>query len=754
MSAVPSNPAIHFRTCPLCEGMCGLEIKLDAGRIESVRPDKANVWSRGHICPKGTTLGALHDDPDRIRKPMIRDGDTWREVGWEEALQRCEQLIHKVRAEYGPQAMSAYTGNLVGKLFDTGRYLMLFFTKAKLGSRYSSTTVDQQPKNLSSMLLYGDMWKIPVPDIDNTDLFVIFGANPSASKGSIFSHRDVMGAIRALRARGGRVIVVDPVQTGTAQKADQWISVVPGTDAALLFAIVHTLFAESRVRLGHLENLVNGVDAVRQAAEPFSPEAVTQFCGVPAETIRTLARTIADAPSAAVYGRIGLCTQRFGSLASWLIDVIAILTGNLDRRGGLMFSTQVAPHMALTPPYPADVPILGKRSRVRGVQAVIGQLPASCLAEEIDTPGEGQVKGLFTIGANPVLSAPGSGRLDAALPLLDFMICMDNYLNETTRHAHVILPSPSVLETPHWDVWSWPWSLTSGGHYSPTLYPSERMEEWRVVTTLGCLCAGMKIDEIDLDAIDREYFSNMCVQVGLDPEKILAISPTPGPERILDLAIRIGPFGDRFGERPGGATLDTFKTEPHGLLFGVAQPQIRAVLRTRSGKIELAAQHLFNDLPRLRAAMQETRPETLLVSRRHLASMNSWMHNIDVLVKGPERCTLFIHPQDAERIGILDGEVVLVTTAEGSVQVAAEVTAGIRPGVVSLPHGWGHDSAGSRLRVASRRPGINSNLLSPGKLVDEASGNAVVNGIPVTITKLMPAAGMGESAQLETTVSP
>jgi len=622
-------------------------------------------------------------------------------------------------------------------LFDIGRYLMLFFTKAKLGSRYSSSTIDQQPKNLSSMLLYGDMWKIPVPDVDNTDLFVIFGANPSASKGSIFSHRDVMGAIRALRARGGRVIVVDPVRTGTAHKADEWISIIPGTDAALLMAIVHTLFRENRVRLGHLENLVNGLDALKEASGPFSPAAVAEFCGVSAPAIRALALRIADAPSAAIYGRIGLCTQRFGSLASWLIDVVAILTGNLDRRGGLMFSTQVAPHMALTPPYPMNAPLLGKLSRVRGVQTILGQLPASCLAEEIDTPGDGQIKGLFTIGANPVVSVPGSDRLDAALPLLDFMICLDNYMNETTRHAHVILPSPSVLETPYWDVWAWPWSLTSGGHYSAPLYPTDRMDEWRVITTLGCLCAGMSLQEIDLEALDREYFSAMCAQVGLDPQKILALSPTPGPERILDLAIRIGPFGDRYGERPEGVTLETFKKNPHGLLLGAAQPQIREVLRTRSGKVEIAPEHLLNDLPRLRTAMAEERPPTLLVSRRHLSSMNSWMHNVEVLMKGPERCTLFIHPHDAERIGVVDGELVQVTSSEAAVEVAAEVTDAIRPGVVSLPHGWGHDLPGIRLRVAGRRPGVNSNRLNPATFVDEASGNLAVNGVPVTITKIL-----------------
>jgi anaerobic selenocysteine-containing dehydrogenase len=716
--------------------MCGVKITLKSGKIESIRPDHDNVWSRGHICPKGTTLANLHDDPDRIRGPMIRENDRWREAGWEEALRHCEKLIHKVHAAHGSSAMSMFTGNMVGKSFDIGRHLMLFMAQAKLGSYYSSSTVDQQPKNLSSMLLYGDMWKIPIPDIDNTKLFVCMGANPSASKGSILSHRDVMGAIRALRARGGRVIVIDPVQTGTAQKADQWISIVPGTDAALLFAIVHTLFQEQRVRLRHLAHLVNGVDALREAAEPFSPEAVADFCGVPATVIRTLTREISEASSAAVYGRIGLCTQRFGSLASWLIDAIAILTGNMDRFGGLMFSTQTAPHLELTPPYPADAPIFGRRSRVRGARSIIGQLPASCLAEEIDTPGDGQVKGLVTLGANPVVSVPGSDRLDAALPQLDFMISLDNYLNETTRHAHVILPSPSVLESAHWDIWAWPWSLTSGGHYSAPLYKADRMEEWRVLVTLGCLCGGKKLDQIDLDALDRDYFSAMCVQVKVDPAKVLRMSPKPGPERVLELAIRSGPFGDRYGERPDGVTLETFKARPHGILFGPAQPKIEKVLKTPSGKIELAPEHLLNDIPRLRAAMQEPRSETLLVSRRHLNSMNSWMHNIEVLVKGPERCTLFIHPEDAQRIGVADGEVVCVTSTEGSAQVAAEVTDGIRPGVVSLPHGWGHDRPGSRTRVASRRPGVNSNRINPGRLVDEASGNAVVNGVPVKISKV------------------
>ncbi|WP_077033429.1 molybdopterin-dependent oxidoreductase [Pelomonas sp. KK5] len=727
-----SDTTIHRHSCTLCEGMCGIKVEVRGEQVIGIRPDADNVFSRGHICPKGTTLGAVHHDPDRLRRPMIRSGSEWRDAGWDEAFAHIEQLVAGVRERHGPEAFAFYSGNMNKSGFDTARYLMLLAQQARFAQRFSSSSVDQLPKNVSTFLMYGDMWKMPIPDVDRTDLFVIFGGNPSASKGSMFSHRDVMGAIKAMRARGGRLVVVDPVRTGTAQAADQWIGIRPGADAALLMAIVQVLFADGLVRLRHLDGLVNGVDEMRRLSAGYTPERVSTFCGVAPEVIRTLAREIAAAPRAAIYGRIGTCTQEFGTLASWLVDVVAVLTGNLDREGGTMWSDPVAPHLKLTPPYRTDAPLLGPKNRVRGVPGILGNYPASCLAEEIDTPGSGAVRGLLTSGCNPVLSAPGSARLDAALPMLECMVSIDLYINETTRHAHVILPPLSPLEQPHYDVWSWPFSLTVGGHYSAAIFPpKERPAEWRVLARLGSIFGGQP--EADLDALDDAFFARMCQQLGLDPAPVMAQLPERGGERILDLCIRTGPLGDRFGENPGGLSLQSFRDAPDGLLFGHAEPQGAAAYKTPSKRLELAPPYMAGDLPRLEAAMARALPEFVLVSRRNLRSLNSWMHNMQALVKGRDRCTLQIHTEDAARLGIGEGDTVEVTSDSGTVHVAAEPMDDIRRGVVSLPHGWGHGQPGSRMATAAGHPGVNYNLLSPGPLVDAASGNAMLNGIPVRV---------------------
>lgn len=747
MTTTTPDSTVHRRTCPLCEGMCGLKVTVEDAKVISIRPDHDNAFSKGHICPKGTTLGSLHHDPDRVRQPMVRDGDTWRETTWEGAFERIAELVAGVRERHGQEAFAFYSGNMSKGGFDGSRYTALLVRQGRFAQRYSSSSVDQLPKNVTNFLMYGDMWKMPIPDVDRTDLFVIFGGNPAASKGSIFSHPDAMGAIKALRARGGRVIVVDPVRTGTAQVADQWVSIRPGGDAALLLAIVHVLFAEGRVRLKHLEGRVNGLEALREAALDYAPERASAFCGVPAEVIVQLAREISDAPRAAVYGRIGTCTQEFGTLASWLVDVVGALTGNLDAVGGTLWSTQVAPHLALNPALPSDTPLYGKPIRVRGVPGVLGQYPASCLAEEIDTPGPGQIRSLVTMGCNPVLSAPGSARLDAALPQLECMVSIDLYRNETTRHAHVILPALTPLEQPHWDVWAWPFSLTTGGHYSPTLFePVDRPPEWRVLARLGAIMGGNP--QADLDALDDAYFAAMCELKGIPSEVAFSTLPERGGARILDLCIRTGPFGDRFGERPDGMNLQTFIDAPDGIMLGAAGPQGDAGVTTPSGRIELAPPHVLADLPRLERAMASTLPGLVLVSRRHLRSMNSWMHNVDTLVRGKDRCTLHLHTQDAHTLGIAAGDTVEVRSESGAVQVAVEITDDIRPGVVSLPHGWGHGAQGTQTQVAAQHAGININLLSPGPFVDAASGNAVLNGIPVQILRIADA-----SSALSTSVA-
>lgn len=731
LDATPAE-TLHRRTCPLCEGMCGITVTREGNRVTAIRPDKDNVWSRGHMCPKGTTLGELHDDPDRIRVPMIREGERWREASWDEAFAQIETLVAETRARRGEARIASYTGNMSGKGYDAGRYMMLLHGLARFAQSYSSSTVDQQPKNVSAFLMYGNMWKIPIPDVDQTDLLVVIGGNPAESKGSLFSHRDVMGAIRSLRARGGKVIVIDPVQTRTAEAADAWIPIRPGADAALLLGVLHVLFAEDRVTLGALDGLVEGMDVLRDVASRFAPERVAAFCGIEASAIRELAHAISDAPRAAIYGRIGTCTQSFGTLASWLVDALAIATGNMDRVGGLMWSTQVAPHLDLMPPYPATGSVMGPASRVRGVASVLGQYPSSCLAEEIDTEGPGQIHGLVSLGANPVLSAPGSERLDAALAGLDVMVSLDIYVNETTRHAHVILPSPSLLSQAHWDMWAWPWALTSGGHYSPPLFEdTDRPQEWEVMIRLGAILGGHR--DPDLAALDDNYFGGMCDAVGIDRAVAFEALPDHGSERILDLCIRTGPFGDRFGANPDGLTLAHFKAEPGGMLFGPARPQGRAAISTPSGKIEIAHTHFLQDLVRLEDALTHAVPELVLVSRRQLRSLNSWMHNIGSLVSGKPRCTLQIHENDAARLGIRPGQDVRITSQAGSIVAPAEITRKIRPGVVSLPHGWGHEPQDIRLDVAKRHQGSNFNALAPANMIDPASGNAVVNGIPVDV---------------------
>ena len=729
--------AVHYRTCPLCEAMCGLELHVEDGAVRLIRGDRDDVWSHGYICPKGTTLGHLHDDPDRLREPLIRHGERWETASWDEALARCEELIHGVLDRHGKGALTTYIGNPTAHNFSLGRYVALFMGLADFPMIYSAGTVDQWPKNVACALMYGNMWLIPAPDVPRTKFWIVMGANPQASQGSLLACPDLLGEIERIRERGGKTVVIDPRRTGTADKADEWVPIVPGTDAALLLAMVNVLFAEELVDLGDVADLVVGVDAVRAACADFTPEAVAETCGVDAASIRRLARELAASDAGVIYGRIGLCNQEFGTVASWMIDVVNVLTGNFDRPGGMMFGNPIAWSLSSLPnPQWADGYQFGRwRSRVRGAPEVLGQVPVSCLAEEIATPGEGQLRGVITIAGNPVISSPDAGRLDAALPSLECLISVDNYMNETTRHAHVILPGLSALEQPHYDELIWSWASRSAGNFSPAVFPptTDRPAEWELLTRLGALCAGMRGADIDVAALDDGFFSSLVQAKGLDPAAVMSHYHEGGPERLLDLTIRTGPWGDRYGEDPDGLTLASFRAAPHGIDRGAMVPRAREVVSTPSGKIELAPDYIVDDLPRLKARLRRRRDGLLLVSRRHLRSNNSWMHNVPVLVKGKDRCTLLIHPKDAARTGVQDGALARVSSEAGAIDVPVEVSDEMMPGIVSLPHGWGHTKEGMRLAVARDHPGVNNNLLAPGTLVDERSGNAIVNGIPVEV---------------------
>jgi anaerobic selenocysteine-containing dehydrogenase len=729
----------HLYTCPLCEAMCGLEIHVDQGRVAGIRGNRDDVWSHGHLCPKGASLGALHEDPDRIRAPMIKIDGQWQEVSWQRAFERCTELLAPVIDKHGIGAVTAYTGNPLAHSFSLGRYTGILLGLSGIPISYSPGTVDQWPKNLSSHLMYGGWWTFPVPDIERTDLLVVMGANPAASQGSLLAAPDVMGILGRIRQRG-TVIVVDPVRTATAAKADEWLPITPGTDAAFLLAIVHTLFDEGLVNLGRVADHVDGVETMRTVAADWPAERVAETTGIPAQRIKELARELAGTERAVVYGRIGLCNQEFGSLASWLVDVVNILTGHLDTPGGAMFPRPAAWSVTVQPiPGLEDgVPQFGRYStRVRGAKEVLGQVPVSCMVEEMETPGEGQLKALITVAGNPVLSTPAGHRLDAVLPELEAMISVDLWRNETTRHADVILPGLSPLEQPHHDDLILQFAINSVANYSPPVFAPEdpeRPHEWEILIRLTGLCTGTPAEDVDVSVLDDGFFDYMCFTQGLDGAEIRAHYDHGGPERMLDLTLRTGPFGDRYGENPDGLTLAKLKQQPNGVNFGPMVPRVPEVLGTADRMIRVAPQYLLDDLPRLAARIERAPDGLVLVSRRHLRSNNSWLHNVQALMKGKDRCTLLMHPEDAQRRGLSSGDSVTVTSSGGSIEVPVELTDAIKPGVVSMPHGWGHGQTGTRLAVANGTPGVNTNILSPVDFLDEPSGNGALNGIPVTVS--------------------
>ncbi|TGN73253.1 molybdopterin oxidoreductase family protein [Streptomyces bauhiniae] len=738
-------PRTALRICPLCEATCGLTLTIEGTRVTAARGDRDDVFSKGFICPKGASFGALDADPDRLRNPLVRENGELREASWEEAFDAVARGLRPVVERYGADALGVVLGNpnvhtMAGALYPT-----VLLGAVRTRSLFTASTVDQMPKHVSSGLLFGDANAIPVPDLDHTGHLLLIGANPLESNGSLCTAPDFPGKLKALKARGGTLTVVDPRRTRTAKLADRHLAIRPGADALLLAAMTTVLFEEGLVDLGDLAPHVDGLPELREAIADFTPESVAGACDVDPDTIRTLARELAAAPAAAVYARIGSCTVPHGTLASWLVDVLNTLTGNLDRPGGALFP-QAATDRTPRPAGPGRGFSLGRwHSRVRRLPEAKGELPLSALAEEIDTatPEGEPLRALIVIAANPVLSAPDGDRLDKALGSLDFMVSVDPYLNETSRHAHVVLPPPPPAQSPHHDFAFNTLAVRNQVRYTRPAVPLEpgRMAETEILARLILAASGMHgADPAAVDTMVIDQTLGKAAQDphspvhGRDPRELAArLTGADGPERRLDLMLRLGPYGDGFGARPDGLTLARLLENPHGIDLGPLRPRLPQPLKTPSGKVELLPAPIAADLPRLREALRERPTGLVLVGRRHLRSNNSWLHNVPALTGGTNRCTLHLHPEDAARLGVRDGEPVRIKGAGGEVTAPAEVTDAIRPGVVSLPHGWGHDRPGTRLGHAGREPGVNVNQLLDGTLLDPLSGNAVLNGIPVRV---------------------
>ncbi|HEY3556205.1 MAG TPA: molybdopterin-dependent oxidoreductase [Kribbella sp.] len=691
---------VRRTSCNLCEAICGVLVTVEDGRVTDIRGDESDPLSRGHICPKAVALRDLQDDPDRLTTPVRRTPDGWQQIGWEAAYELVVDRLTGIQKQHGRNAVGVYLGNPNVHSLGALTHMPTMVRQLRTRNRFSATSIDQLPQMLASYLLYGHQLMVAVPDIDRTSYLLMLGANPLASNGSMMTAPGFGKRLQDLRKRGGKLVVVDPRRTETAAVSDEHHFVRPGTDAAFLLALVHQVISDGHARVAPY---VDGLAVVEAAVEKWTPERAAAVTGIPAEVIRRVAREFAAAERAACYGRVGVSTQQFGAICQWAIQVLNIITGNLDRPGGTMF------------PQPAVNTLLGLgrghvgvwKSRVRGLPEFGGELPVPVMAEEILTPGDGQIRAMLTVAGNPVLSTPDGRRLDEALDSLEFMVAIDPYINETTRHADVILPPAPPLERDHYDIVFHQLAVRNTARWNDAVLPkpASARHDWEIFRDLG------------LALVRRTPWSRRRAEV-------TARLRTP-PRWIVDAGLRIGPYRLSVGK---------LRRSPGGIDLGPLQPALPGALRQKSKRIDLAQPMILDDLPRLDALAPLSSGELLLIGRRHLRSNNSWMHNSQRLVKGRPRHHLLMHPDDLADRDLADGQLVTVTSAAGSLSVEVAASNDIMPGVVSLPHGFGHNRPGSRLTVANQVPGPSANDITDPNLTDPVAGTAAVNGVPVTVT--------------------
>ena len=690
----------HYRACHLCEAICGLKIEVEDGKVIDIRGDENDPLSRGHVCPKAVALKDLHEDPDRLRKPVRKvvgdDGSVdWQEITWDEALNTTAQRLAEIYQRHGVHAIGIYMGNPSVHNYGMMTHQAALFSHIRTNNRFSATSVDQLPHHLVGIWLFGHKLMFPIPDIDRTDYFLMLGANPIASNGSIWTVPDVRRRIKDLKKRGGKLVVIDPRRTETAELASEHHFIRPGTDAAFLLALLNTLFAEDLADPGALSPFVSGLDTVATACADFTPEAVAAFCGIEAGEIRRIAQELAAAGAGICYGRMGVSTQAFGALCQWLIQIINIATGNLDRPGGMLFALPAFDNVANT----GRGGFARHHSRVRGLPEFDRELPAAALAEEITTPGDGQIRALFTGAGNPVLSTPNGRQLDDALEELEFMVSLDPFINETTRHADIILPPSSPLEHDHYDIGFHVNAIRNTARMNEPVFekPEGSLHDWEIFNELG-----------------RRFAE----QMGTESRE------TPEPRLLVDMALQAGPYE---------LDLEALEENPSGIDLGPLQSQLPERLFTPDKTIRCDTPEPLADIERLREGLHGNRDELLLIGRRHVRSNNSWMHNYRRLVKGKPRCTLMMHPRDMASRNIRENDRVTVRSRAGEVTIAVEATEDIMPGVVSMPHGWGHDRPGVRMGIAEAHAGVSCNDVTDELALDALSGNAAVNGVPVEV---------------------
>jgi anaerobic selenocysteine-containing dehydrogenase len=726
-----TNSSIHYRACNLCEAICGIAITVHDGQHLDIRGDQDDVFSHGYICPKAVALQDLHYDKDRLKYPVRGTPDGWQRIGWDEAFDEVAQNLKRIHATHGRNSIATYLGNPTVHNYGALLFAPGFIRSLHTRNRFSATSVDQLAHHLAGYFMFGHQLLLPVPDVDRTDFFLILGANPAVSNGSMMTAPGMSRRLQEIRKRGGKVVLIDPRYTETARFADRHLFIRPGTDVLLLLALLQVIFEEDLTRLGPLAAFTKGVETIRGVVAEFRPERVASITGINSDQIRELAREFAAARSAVCYGRIGVSTQEFGGVCQWLINVLNIVTGNLDRPGGAMFTLPAFDPITAPESLAPKGSFARWHSRVRKLPEFAGELPVVTLAEEILTEGPGQIKALVTSAGNPVLSTPNGRELDRALAGLEFMVSIDPYINETTRHANIILPPSSSLERAHYDVAFHLLAVRNTTKFSPALFQrsAEARHDWEIFVELQ---TRMEHDGVFGSLVGRgkrkftkEFF---------------------GPERILDLGLRLGPYGSRLNpffkkasSSPAvkGLTLRKLKAAPHGIDLGPLNSCLPERLRTSDKRIELAPEVLVKDVERVKARFDNAplpaNGHLLLIGRRQLRGNNSWMHNSERLLRGKPACTILMNPADAAHRKLKPGQDVSVRSSVGSVVVPIEISEEMMPGVVSIPHGWGHARAGVQLEVAEQHAGESINDLMDNANIDALCGTAAFNGTWVEV---------------------
>ncbi len=702
----------HYRTCNLCEAMCGLEIKTENGVITTIAGYKNDPFSRGHICPKAVALKDIYEDPNRLKTPVKRTENGWQPISWDEAYSEIISKLKDIQARHGANAVGVYQGNPSIHNLGTTLNNSAFFKLLKTKNMFSATSTDQLPHHFASWTMLGHAFLFPVPDLDHTDYWLIIGGNPIASNGSMMTAPDVGHRLEAIKKRG-KVVVIDPRFTETAEKASEHHFIRPGSDALLLLGMIQVIFNENLVKMGKLADFTEGVSDLKNTASDFDLEEIALNTGISVDNIQRLAREFAGSKTAVCYGRVGVSTQAFGGVCQWLIYALNIITGNFDKEGGAMFT---APAFDIVQPRKRPELFNRWQSRVRKLPEFMGELPVAAMAEEMLTEGDGQIKAMITSCGNPVLSTPNGNQLDKAFESLEFMVAIDIFINETTRHANIILPPATGLETSHYDVTFHVLAIRNTAKYSEPLFPKSdgAKYDWEIYQELAHLYANAVPSNRD------------------DPESVKRVDFTPeAPEIKLNMGLKYGKYR---------LSLDKLKENPHGIDLGALQPCLPERLFTEDKKIQLAPALLVQDLDRLKAAFNnEPTPQYpfLLIGRRHLRDNNSWMHNSARLIKGRNRCTLMIHPKDAQALSIENQQVVKVTSRVGTVELPAELTDAMMQGVVSMPHGYGHGRKGVKLDIAQKHAGVSVNDLTDEFVIDELTGNSAFSNVVVNVAAVV-----------------